>query len=361
MAEAADRFILLTTGIRGADGLSTLSRQYLHALAALARQRGAALEVWSLGDAGSDAEMPSDVRVRAASGSHWRFVWLALRAGRVSRGSLVVVLHAHLLPVALPLMARGVRVVAVLIGVEVWGTLRPLVRLGLRGAWRVLSISGATRDRFKSAHPEFGNLPVTVCEPSVPPESPAGAEGSGLVVAGGYALIVGRMSAGERYKGHDVLLDVWPRVRAAVPTAELLVVGTGDDAERLRGKAGDGVRFAGGLLASQLAAAYRDAAFFAMPSSGEGFGLVYLEAMRAGKACLAAPGAAEEILRDGVSGVIVDPSDRDGLVDALVRLFRDRAWRERLGGAGRRIVEERFTEAHMIKRLQVGLGLTAEG
>ena len=48
------------------------------------------------------------------------------------------------------------------------------------------------------------------------------------------ALIVGRMSSRERYKGHDAVLDAWPLIRTAVPDAKLVIVGTGDDERRLR-------------------------------------------------------------------------------------------------------------------------------
>ena len=289
----------------------------------------------------------------------------SLTAAGVGRRTQVVVLHAHLLPVTLPLSLRGARVVAVLIGVEVWGPIGRVVRFALRRAWRMLAISGATRDRFRAAHPELAGLDVQVCEPAVPGTGTAGPGIAGQAEpwsARPAALIVGRMAAGERYKGHDALIEVWPDVRAQVADATLLVVGTGDDAERLRLKAGrlagTGVVFTGALSPARLEAAYRACAFFAMPSSGEGFGLVYLEAMQRGKACLAAPGAAEEIIQHGVTGIIVDPGDRQALVTALVTLFRDVAWRETLGQAGRRVVEARFTLAHLAGRLRVSLDWT---
>jgi phosphatidylinositol alpha-1,6-mannosyltransferase len=141
------------------------------------------------------------------------------------------------------------------------------------------------------------------------------------------------MNSRERYKGHDELIDAWPMVRRAVPDARLVIVGDGDDAPRLRAKAGEGVEFAGRIDAAQLSALYRDATMFVMPSTGEGFGLVYLEAMQSSTPCIAAKGAAEEIIRDGGDGLIVDPADRDALVAAIVRLFVDPDARARMGAA----------------------------
>ena len=103
----------------------------------------------------------------------------------------------------------------------------------------------------------------------------------------------------ERYKGHDQLLEAM----TTLPDARLVVAGDGDDRRRLEEKAaalglGDRTFFTGFLSEATLAELYRRCAAFVMPSRGEGFGLVYLEAMRAGKPVLAARGsAAEEIVR----------------------------------------------------------------
>src|SRR6185295_20338115 len=95
----------------------------------------------------------------------------------------------------------------------------------------------------------------------------------------------------------------------------------------------DAITFLGRVDAPTLATLYRDATLFVMPSTDEGFGLVYLEAMRAATPCIAARGAAEEIITDGRDGVIVDAGDRDALVAALVQLFSDPQARARMAAA----------------------------
>jgi glycosyltransferase involved in cell wall biosynthesis len=135
-----------------------------------------------------------------------------------------------------------------------------------------------------------------------------------------------------------------------------VIAGGGDDVERLRQKAADAglgerVVFTGPVADDHLAALYRDAAFFVMPSAGEGFGLVYLEAMRAGKPCIASPGAAAEIIEDGIHGLIVEPADRRAVTAAIVRLFVDRPLRQRLGAAAAARVDERFTPERFAARL----------
>src|ERR1700689_4853996 len=104
-------------------------------------------------------------------------------------------------------------------------------------------------------------------------------------------LILGRMHDEERDKGHDELLESWPAVVARVPGAQLVVAGLGNDVPRLQAKAralgvGHCVVFCGFLPRATLTALMGRIAVFAMPSAREGFGLVYLEAMRAGRPCI---------------------------------------------------------------------------
>jgi len=120
----------------------------------------------------------------------------------------------------------------------------------------------------------------------------------------------------------------------------------------------DAIQFTGLVNDEELAALYRASAFFVMPSTGEGFGLAYLEAMRAGKPCIAAHGAADEIIEDGIDGVIVESGKTDQLVGAIVRLFSDVGWRNALGAAAAARVSREFTHEAFAARLCAALGLS---
>lgn len=347
------RYVVLTPGATGADGISEVSRLVVRALASASR-----VAVFSaVGPA--ELEIPVDGgHVRGVGAGESRARLLAIALGASASGGAprhVVCLHAHLSPVARLLAGSRGRLTCVLFGVEAWRPLSLVQRRALAGA-QLVAISAHTRDRFAAANPSLATRPIAVCHLGVPEAPPA------LSVAEShapFALIVARMASEERYKGHDELIDVWPRVADAVPGARLVIAGDGDDRARLQRRAVhlDGcVDFAGRVSASTLDALYRRAAFFAMPSRGEGFGLVYLEAMRAARACIGAPGAAAEIIEDGVTGCLVDPSDREALGGAMIRLFRAPATCARLGQAGAARVAERFTEAHFRQRFLAALG-----
>jgi phosphatidylinositol alpha-1,6-mannosyltransferase len=351
------RVVVLTPMMGGADGISEMTRQWVRVLESRVGRDVGTLEVWSLDDAGRPAGTAAATVFHTARGGRIRFASLAMRDGLASAAdTLVVVMHLHLLPVALPLLCRGAKLLPILMGIEAWTVLRPLERAALGRAWKVVAISAHTAARFRAANPSLAATPLAVCRPGTPSATQPASER----FDGPYALIVGRMSSRERYKGHDLLIDVWPLVREAVPAARLVVAGEGDDASRLREKAGEGIDFVGRVDEARLAALYRDATLFVMPSTDEGFGLVYLEAMRASTPCIAARGAAEEIITDGRDGVIVDAGDRDALVAALVQLFSDPQARARMAAAAVQRVNGEFgavaLDARVRRALELGEG-----
>ena len=344
--------IVLTPMMGGADGISEMTRQWVRVLESRAGHEVGALDVWSLDDPDRPGAAGDRTAFRTARGGRTRFASFALRkAVHPAADTLVIVMHLQLLPVALPIVWRGARLVVILMGIEAWKPLRALERLAFRRAWKVAAISAHTVERFRRVNPALAHVPVTVCRPG----APLMARPSDEHIAGQYALIVGRMSSSERYKGHDALIELWPRVRQAVPGARLVIAGDGDDADRLRQKAAalcaDGIAFVGRIGDAHLAALYRDAAFFVMPSTEEGFGLVYLEAMGASKACIAAHGAPEEIINNGVDGVIVDAANRESLLDAMTRLFSDPPLRLRMAAAAADRVGRDFSPSALAARV----------
>jgi glycosyltransferase involved in cell wall biosynthesis len=285
-----------------------------------------------------------------------RFLLNGLKAApRARRPDLVVVTHLRMLPAAVPLMASGVPVVTFLLGVECWRPLSRRDRSLLARCDRLLPISRFTRERFLAANPSFTASPLTVC--------PLGITAQPLSATPpiqGRVLAVGRLWAEERYKGHDLLVDVWPDVQRACANAQLIVVGDGDDRARLERRVADAgltgaVRFTGLVSQPELRQHFAEAQVFALPSEGEGFGLVFLEAMRAARPCIAAQGAAEEIVLDRLTGRIVPARDRAALAAALTELLSDAALCGALGQAGRRRFESDYTAAGFAERFMTVL------
>jgi len=154
------------------------------------------------------------------------------------------------------------------------------------------------------------------------------------------------------YKGLDVLL----RALEQVPDLRLDIVGSGPEAPRLKTLSqalavSDRVRWYGEYPDDDLPRRMADADFLVLPSVTveEMFGLVVLEAMAAGRPVIttALPSAVREVNVPGVTGLEVPLRDVAALARALDLLSRDGARRMAMGQAGRKRVEERFTQSLM--------------
>jgi glycosyltransferase involved in cell wall biosynthesis len=102
------------------------------------------------------------------------------------------------------------------------------------------------------------------------------------------------------------------------------------------------VRFLTGLPKQELAACYARADIFALPSTGEGFGLVFLEAMECAKPIVAAAGDSTDLVEHNVNGLLIAPRDRAALSNALDRLLRDSSKRSTLGQRRAEIVRRKY-------------------
>lgn len=345
------RVLILTPSFSGFDGISTVAREAARAL----EDPRWELRTWSL----TDREVSGG---RGAAGRRWRLVgWAVAEAARPGASDLLVLaLHVHLAVAALPLRARGARLALFLHGIEAWGPLSAARRLAVRRAHPLVANSSYTAERFARRHPGLGEAP-RICHLGL---GPAAADAT-TPTTPGLVLSVGRLVAAERYKGTDALLAAWPEVVQRVPGARLVVVGEGDDRGRLQAEAlrlglEGRVRFEGRVDAATLGALFSGCDLFALPSTGEGFGLVYLEAMRAGVCVLAGPGAPEEVVEHGRSGVVVDPSDRALLARTIADLLLDDDRRRRLAARGHERWRERFTADAFGRRLREALALPAQ-
>jgi phosphatidylinositol alpha-1,6-mannosyltransferase len=250
-------------------------------------------------------------------------------------------------------------------GIEAWKPLNRAERQTLAEASVRIANSRYTARRVMALHPDIGH--IEACPLALPPASGNGRNNGVAAVSrpiGPHAiLVVGRMSQSERYKGHDQLIDAWPAVVARVPDAQLVIVGEGDDAPRLRLKAaqtpcGDRIAFTGFVPGPTLETLYGQAALFALPSGGEGFGLVYLEAMTHRLACVGSMhDAASEIIVDGVTGMLVDQTNIAGLSDSLAALVVDEPRRRAMGEAGHHRATTEFTFDRFSRRLCDLIGL----
>lgn len=225
-------------------------------------------------------------------------------------------------------------------------------------ASRFIAISGAIRQRLldegvpghriETIH---NGVDITLIEREasvldIPLELEAACHGSSPVIG-----TLGRLSP---EKGHEFLVRAFAAVLREFPRAILVVVGQGDERDRLERLA---VEL--GVKEDVVFAGYRDNAsacvnafdLFVMPSLSEGLGLAMLEAMALRKPVIATnTGGIPEVVTDRVNGLLVPPGDPQALSRAIVEILRDRSLAARLAGAGRKTVEDRFDARSMADR-----------
>lgn len=255
-------------------------------------------------------------------------VWRAVLGGRYD---LILVDHVNLASILAPLVwLKRCQYTVWLCGIEVFPPNPDFEgRLGMTNAAQCLAISDFTQ---KNVAARFPNLSISVCDLALDParhprELPAEPDcpsqtiflssitGQKVRLEDRVILHVGRMiSSGTRYKGQESLLHAFPAVHQQHPRAQLVLIGQGEDmpqiralAESLPAELQNGVFMPGYVSDQMLDQIYRSCFVFAMPSIGEGFGLVYLEAMSRGKACLGARmDATPYLIQEGVTGLLVD-------------------------------------------------------
>jgi glycosyltransferase involved in cell wall biosynthesis len=159
-------------------------------------------------------------------------------------------------------------------------------------------------------------------------------------------------------KGHELLLRAFAAIHRRFPDFRCDLIGEGPELSRLRSLArelalADKVRFLGSKTRSQVAEAMRSSTLFVLPSTYEGLGCVYLEAMSCQRVAIACQGQGiGEIIRHGENGWLVQPNDAASLSAALSTLLENRALRTQIGERARQTILQGYTLAQQAARLQ---------
>lgn len=274
------------------------------------------------------------------------FVKQALKA-LVERPNVILVGHVNFSHLGW-LLARlaGARYVVFIYGVDVWEPLSALRRWALQKAALLLSISEFTSHQAATANNVAMNkirLLYNCLDPQV--QSPFHPKDE---KAHPSLLTVARILKVEVYKGHDLVIRALPKLLKRFPDLVYDVVGDGDGRPALEALAVEqevahAVRFHGVLTDEEVTRHYASASLFIMPSRREGFGFVFIEAMAQGTPAIGGNrDATPEVIVDGETGYIIDPTSVDAVVSAVTRLLEDDELRERMGRAAVLHVNQKF-------------------
>lgn len=349
----------------GFGGISQYNRDALEAMAELS----VVAEVRVIPRLAKEAlgKLPANIEYELSGlGGHAAFMSTVVSVALRHRSfDVIYCAHVNYVAVAVAIgWALRIPVILAIYGIDVWKAPGRLSRLFIRlGVSAVVSISEVTRQRFLSWCSYPSERTHLVPNAIHLENYGAGPKNPELIKRYGLAdrtvlMTFGRMVGQERAKGFDEILELLPLLSNDIPNIIFLAIGEGPDRRRLISKAralgvSDRVVFPGRIDDSVKADTYRLADVYVMPSRGEGFGFVVLEALASGVPVVASiEDGTREAVRGGLLGALVDPDDpesiRRGILDALSRercvpdgleYFQYANFRQRLGNVLRDVCQ----------------------
>ena len=273
-----------------------------------------------------------DFRIKSASGKI-RYVVESARAVMKERFDVVICSHINLLSIAsAAAAAQRVPLLLVLYGIEAWKPPRGFAAKLVKRPDAIVAISEYTKKRFLAwsgvASEKVHVIPCCVDAKRFG----IGPKREDLLrkyrLRGRTVMLtVARLAGVERAKGIDEVMESLTDIAREIPNISYLVVGDGHDRERLEEKAislgvSNRVVFAGFVPEEEKADHYRLADAFVMPGRGEGFGIVYLEALACGLPIVASSlDASSEVVLNSNFGRVVNPDRPQELQAACVDLL----------------------------------------
>ncbi len=258
-----------------------------------------------------------------------------IKASLTNRPQLILCGHLNFAPVAwLINRFTNLSYWIIVYGVDAWEIKSKWKIKALNKASKIISISDYTRSRLVEEHnlcpDKIPLLPVTfdasrfqiTAKPDrllqryhLTPEQPV-------------ILTVARLAEAKRHKGYDQILKALPAIRQTIPNIHYIIVGKGSDRPRIEKLIAeldlqDCVTLTGFIPDTELNDHYNLCDVFAMPSKGEGFGIVYLEALACGKPTLGGDrDGAIDALCQGELGILVNPNDIGAIAQNLSQILQ---------------------------------------
>jgi glycosyltransferase involved in cell wall biosynthesis len=354
-------FLALDTYSR-VGGIQRFNQRLINMLKSLRGETG--LTVLLMRDATKDIPTEAHSFIQGFGSSRLGFIKKALTEARKVR--YVLLGHVNLLPLGflIKLISPSTKIVLFVHGDEVWNSppyrkMKIYEPLLARCVTQVASVSKYTAEimsrEFKLPIKRFTIFPNTV-DPAISedkrePEPP-------------LILSVSRMDEHDHGKHLDSIIKAIPQLPTELSKARLVIAGDGVlRSELLALVAREGltarVSLPGRVSDEELERLYSEASIFALPSSKEGFGIVYLEAWCHRLPVIASIyGAAPEVVTDGVDGFTIDPENIESLAGRLTLLLQDQSLRTRFSEQGVRKVREKYSTENLkmnIKKLFEGL------
>lgn len=332
---------LVLTAFSHMGGIEKFNRAFIKALMDLSTTLSLRNSFAGMYDDRFDVQYTQPAPYRVFNGQKIRFVFSAVM--QAFKQDVIVLGHLNLalIGILIKLLAPQKKLIVICHGIEVFSPVGGLKKRMLQQADQILAVSTFTKQQlveqqqipeekitvFPNTIDPFFQLPAAFSKPAYLQQRYGIAEDEKVI------FTLTRLNSKEGYKGYDTLVAVLPKLVQQGIRFKYILAGKADAVELARMQAlikdrklEEHVLLPGFVADEEVIDHYLLADVFAMPSKGEGFGIVYIEAMACGLAVIAGnKDGSTEALQFGQLGTLVDPDDAEEVADALVRVLKQEA------------------------------------
>ena len=323
---------LFTDGYGGSGGMAQFNKDFLDALS-----KGSTIKkIDSLALCGEQSyeEIPNNISWNIVD-NKMKYVLQCFKLALFNKYNLIICGHINLIILAsiLKLKLRS-KLWTLTHGIEVWEAPGPIKKRCFNGSDLVTTVSRYSRKMILNwSH--LDNHRVKILPNTIdlnffkPGKRPDYLENKYRLKGKKIMLTVGRLSKRERYKGHEQIIRALPKILRKMSDVRYLIVGDGDYISTLKNIAKSigvdkQVIFAGKVLSKEKVDYYNLADVFVMPSTGEGFGIVFLEALACNTPVVGGnKDGSVDPLSGGKLGILVDPDNEELLIKAIIKQLKD--------------------------------------
>lgn len=277
----------------------------------------------------------------AFNGNRVRFAVKSIKEGIKSK--IVILSHINLLAVGylIKLLSPKTRLVLFAHGIEIWKQLSSFKKKMLLKCDQVWAVSDFTNDTIKQLRYVQHNRSIVLnncLDPFLQKENNNSKSDEllsryGITKENFILLTLARLNSDEKYKGYDKVLQCLKNLIKEYPHLRYLIIGKYDNEEKKRmDKMIDSMNlnhvviFTGYIQDEELSTHYNLADLYIMPSLGEGFGIVFIEAMYYGLPVIAGnkDGSVDALL-NGKLGLLVDPDKPEEIAVAIKKVINNKS------------------------------------
>lgn len=312
------------------------------ALHEIAREAGGQFHVCSMYDDQDEVDekyFPSNIFTGFGINKS-KFIWKCVARG--TKNDVVIISHINLLLAGclIKLLSPKTQLILIAHGIEVWEPFSGYKKWMLRQCDKILTVSAYTKNVMIALN-ELPKEKITVLnncldpflEPAISGEKdPALLRRYGLNTGDTVLMTLTRLAAREQYKGYDIVIESLPELHENNPEIKYLVVGKYDEPEKKRLDAlvserglEQQVIFTGFIPDEELAAHFNLADIYIMPSTKEGFGIVFIEAMYYHLPVIAGnkDGSVDALL-NGQLGLLINPDSKEEVSNAIEEIIANK-------------------------------------